>query len=189
MFLANIQTLPKEVLGDEEKCNIDAILERFLALHTPSEIGNFEAVHSYVWISMVPFVQIALSAIGPQTMESTETVHNNKYFVLKNISLEICSCSLNHSKEWHSQYSFSSATKLGLFSLCHLTKSKENQELFQKEQIVDYLVCLCWFAKLCGGNFYVPELTGFGLLDPPSLKSISKAYLAKCYGHKLTCEL
>ena len=155
LFLANIESLPnKKILIDQE--NIDEVIEKFLSLHVPSEIGAHEVAHRSVWISMVPYVQLALSSCNVKTLQSGQT-----------------------------KLQLSSAAKVGLFSLCHLTKSRVHLEVFKREKLVDYLVCICWFAKNCEGNSLVPDLTEFGEKEPPQLQSIAKAYLAKFYGHRI----
>ena len=157
LFLANIESLPDEKIRTDQE-NINEVIEKFLSLHIPSEVGDFEVNHDYVWISLASFVQLALSSCNVKT--------------------------LHHTGQATQQ--FSPAGKVGLFSLCHLTKSRINRELFKKEKLVDYLVCICWFAKKCEGNSLVPELTEFEKLEPPRLQSIAKAYLAKFYGHRIT---
>ena len=155
--MANIDSLPDEKIPTDQQ-KIDEVIEKFLSLHTPSEVGDYEMAYQYVWISMAKFVQLALSSCNVKT--------------------------LHHTGQATQQ--FSPAGKVGLFSLCHLTKSRINRELFKKEKLVDYLVCICWFAKKCEGNSLVPELTEFEKLEPPRLQSIAKAYLAKFYGHRIT---
>ena len=155
LFLANIESLPeKKILTDQEKIN--EVIEKFLSLHAPSEIGAHEVANRYVWISMVPYVQLALSSCNVKTLQSGQT-----------------------------KLQLSSAAKVGLFSLCHLTKSRVHLEVFNREKLVDYLVCICWFAKNCEGNSLVPDLTEFGKIEPPQLQCIAKAYLAKFYGYKI----
>ena len=155
--MANIENLPDEnILTAQEKSCINEVIEKFLLLHTPSEVGNFEAAYSYVWISLVPFVQLALSSCNVKTFQSGQAVPQ-----------------------------FSSAGKIGLFSLCHLMKSRVHRKVFKMEKLVDYLVCICWFAKKCEGNSLVPDITEFEKVEPPRLQSIAKAYLAKFYGHRI----
>ena len=85
-----------------------------------------------------------------------------------------------------SPYTFSSAEKIGLFCLCHLVTTPENRELFRKEKLDDYLTCVLWFAKRCPEIVELtPKLDGFEQLEPPRLESIAKAYLSKCFGHKI----
>ena len=99
----------------------------------PQRLGAHEVANRYVWISMVPYVQLALSSCNVKTLQSGQT-----------------------------KLQLSSAAKVGLFSLCHLTKSRVHLEVFNREKLVDYLVCICWFAKNCEGNSLVPDLTEFG---------------------------
>lgn len=191
LYLANIQTLPEEKkFSSEEKNDIDAIMENFLSLHTPDEIGAYEISHDYVWITLAPFVQLALSCPERPRQQSTEMMHQSD-LVSASETLSVCSiCGVDQCNDKHMLCSFSVAAKIGLFSLCHLTKTKGNQELFKRGKLVDYLVCIRWFAKRCHIiNSLVPELSGFGQLEPPRLQSIAKAYLAKCYGKKITLEL
>ena len=86
-------------------------------------------------------------------------------------------------------YNFSPVEKIGLFCLSHLANVPENRELFKKEKLEDYLICVCWFAQRCPEVAdLTPKLDGFERLEPPRLESIAKAYLSKCFGKKIMPE-
>ena len=156
--MANIQTLPeKNLLSNEERQNLDKVFESFLRLVSPLEIGEFQERHNYVWITLRPFLRLALS--GPsESLETGDRVTSP------------------------AQYNFSPAGKMGLFCLCHLTRTQENRELFREEELVDYLICVRWFAQKCPEVVgLIPNLGGFEQLQPPRLESIAKACLSKCF--------
>ena len=224
LFLANLQTLPEEnLLSEEEVLIIDDMLEAFLNIITTSEIGEFQKNHNYVWITLVPFLQLALA--GPSKVSKTG---DEKYQTCAQVSVESLSnndgqknsrsnpsgdaelCQISESQaelEEQSEnvsrnenqcnkgisnhqettpYTFSPAEKMGLFCLCHLVNAPENRDLFKKEKLEDYLVCISWFAKRCPDVVKLtPKLDGFQHLEPPRLEIIAKAYLAKCFGEKV----
>jgi hypothetical protein len=159
LFFASLRTLPKKnLLSDDEIQQIDNMLEAFLTEVTPHEIYNFQRAHGYVWLSLLPFVQLALA--GPSKALGTED-----------------------ETEEISPYAFSSAEKMGLFCLRHLVYDQEDREQFKKEELTGYLICVCWFAKRCPNLAeLIPKLEQFEQLQPPRLGTIAKAYLLKCFG-------
>ncbi|XP_028395295.1 uncharacterized protein LOC114519372 [Dendronephthya gigantea] len=169
LYLANILTLPdKNIITQEETERINHVLETFLQICRPVTISSFQETHNYVWITLIPFLQLALS--GPR--KSCQT------------SINVDAQSIKDSHK--SPYKFSPAEKIGLFCLCHLVTTEENRKLFRKEQIVDYLICAQWFAKQCPDvNDLIPKLEDFHQREPPRLESIAKAYLSKCFGHNI----
>ena len=227
LFLANIQTLSEDtLLPYDEIERINQVLETFLHAVKPSEIGQFQETHNYVWITLLPFMQLALA--GP--IKYLETEHDrsptrfqvfaksrpemeNKYQessrnnqssdkeLSKSIETPVKtedkhdtnSRNENRENEENSNnngslrpYIFSSAEKVGLFCLCHLADAPSNRDLFKKEKLVDYLVCVRWFAQRCPELAELtPKLDGFEHLEPPRLESIAKAYLSKCFGYKI----
>ncbi|CAB3998561.1 uncharacterized protein LOC113664598 [Paramuricea clavata] len=190
LFLANIQTLPEEKLPYDEIQQINQVLEAFLHVVTPSEIGRYEAKHTYVWISLIPFLRLALA--GPSRPLETENRQ-----VRPQVSVDPCleigtqpgekSCDTEISNNRGiGPYNFSPVEKIGLFCLCHLANSPDNRELFKKEKLEDYLICVCWFTQRCPEVAdLTPKLDGFERLEPPRLESIAKAYLSKCFGEKI----
>ena len=226
LMLANIQTLPENALltYDETK-RIDKVLESFLHTVRPSEIGKFQIDHNYVWITLFPFLQLALAGPvkyletecdGPPTrpqasVESRSEVENETDEIARNIqsSYKELSKSIENqaktegNREKNSRnekccgeefsnnrgslpYIFNPAEKIGLFCLCHLVDAPGNRDLFKKEKLVDYLICVRWFAKRCPElEELTPKLDRFEHLEPPRLDSIAKAYLSKCFGHKI----
>ena len=143
------------------------MLEKFIPFYSPSEIGAYEKQHHYVWITLAPFAQLPLAT----TEEQSVMPQPNEG-----------SCS-----RVQRQYCFSSAAKLGLFSLCHLTQKSLNQNLFKREKLLDSLVCIRWFSMNCKEiSNLVPDLMEMAIVEPPRLQAIAKAYLAKCYGYKIT---
>ncbi|CAB4018738.1 uncharacterized protein LOC113664598 [Paramuricea clavata] len=193
LFLANIQTLPEEnLLPYDEMQQINQILEAFLHIVTPSEIGRLEAEHSYVWISLIPFLQLALA--GPSGSFGTA---NERLKTRPHVSVDprseigtkpgekTCDAEISNNRGI-GPYNFSPVEKIGLFCLCHLANASENRELFKKEKLEDYLICVCWFAQRCPEVVdLTPKLDGFERLEPPRLESIAKAYLSKCFGEKI----
>lgn len=192
LFLANIQSLPEEpLLPDDEIQKINRVLEAFLLIVTPSEIGDFQEAHTYVWITLLPFLQLALTGPSrtPETRNDIPPAHVQVPvdFDCKNSERVEEKCERNFVESCRiNPYKFSPTQKLGLFCLCHLVTSPENRELLRKEKLVDYLICTCWFAQRCPEvDEITPELDGFERLEPPRLESIAKAYLAKCFGMKI----
>ena len=182
--------MPEEnLLSDEEVQKIDAMLEAFLNVITTSEIGVFQEDHNYVWITLVPFLQLALA--GPSKVSKTggEEVQTCAQVFVESRSesngQEDCDKGISNHQET-TAYTFSPAEKMGLFCLCHLVDAPVNRDLFKKEKLVDYLICVCWFAKRCPDVVNLtPKLDGFQHLEPPRLETIAKAYLAKCFGEKI----
>ncbi|XP_028395296.1 uncharacterized protein LOC114519373 [Dendronephthya gigantea] len=180
LSLANILTLPEEnVLKSDEIENIDQVLEEFVQKFKPSDIGDFEKENTFTWVTLIPFVKLAMS--GPKCGQVLNGTAEK--------SQESCEAKNNtDTRKTRTQYMFSPAEKLGLFSLCHLVKVDVNREIFRKEKIVDYLICLRWFALKSSAtdvNDLSPKLDHFGELEPPRLESIAKAYLSKCFGYKV----
>ncbi|CAB3984387.1 Hypothetical predicted protein [Paramuricea clavata] len=196
LFLANIQTLPEEnLLPYDEIQQINQVLEAFLHVVTPSEIGRFEVENEAVWISLIPFLRLALA--GPNGPVGTE---NERLQTRPQVSVDprseigtqpgelgekSCDAEISNNRGI-SPYNFSPVEKIGLFCLCHLANVPENRELFKKEKLEDYLICVCWFAQRCPEVVdLTPKLDGFERLEPPRLESIAKAYLSKCFGEKI----
>ena len=194
--MANIQTLPEEnLLPYDEIQQINQVIEAFLHVVTPSEIGRFQEEHSYVWISLIPFLQLALA--GPSKLLRTE---NERLQTRLQVSVDprseigtqpgekSCDAEISNNRGI-GPYNFSPAEKIGLFCLCHLANAPENRELFKKEKLEDYFICVCWFAQRCPEVAdLTPKLDGFERLEPPRLESIAKAYLSKCFGRKIMQE-
>lgn len=227
MLLANIQTLPEDTpLPRDEIKRIDQVLESFLRAVKPAEIGQFQKIRNYVWITLLPFLQLALA--GPikyletgydrsptrsQVSVASRLVMENKFLqssrnnqsfdkeFSKRIESQIKTEDMHETnsrneKRGHEEisnnngslrpYVFNPAEKLGLFCLCHLADAPSNRDLFKKEKLVDYLVCVRWFAQRCPELAELkPKLGGFEHLEPPRLESIARAYLSKCFGHKI----
>ena len=200
--------MPKEkLLPNDELQIIDNVLETFLQISKHSEIGEFEEAEQCEWATLVPFLQLALARWSKPLETSVESlskssrnVQNSGEELYKTIGSrgenegECPENSRNEKgcdKENHvfssvTPYNFSSAEKMGLFCLCHLTNSRKNRDLFKKEKLVDYLVCVRWFAQRCSElEELTPKLDGFERLEPPRLESIANAYLSKCFGHKI----
>lgn len=180
LSLANMQTLPEEnLLKSSEIENINQVLEVFIQIFKPSDIGDFEEEHSFTWITLIPFVQLAMS--GPKCVQVLNST--------KEKCQEICKAKSSSDKEkCRTPYIFSPAEKLGLFSLCHLVNVDVNREICKKERIIDYIICVRWFALRCSATDVIalsPNLDHFGRLEPPRLESIAKAYLSKCFGHRM----
>ena len=214
------------LLPYDEIERINQVLETFLHAVKPPEIGQFQETHNYVWITLLPFLQLALA--GP--IKYLETGHDrfptrSQVSVklrpeMENIFLESSRSNQSSDKELskiiESQvktkdkhetnsrnenrgdeeisnnngslrpYIFNPAEKIGLFCLCHLADAPSNRDLFKKEKLVDYLVCVRWFAQRCPELAELtPKLDGFEHLEPPRLESIAKAYLSKCFGYKI----
>ena len=185
--------MPEEnLLPYDEIQQINQVLEAFLDVVTPSEIGRFEAELGYVWISLIPFLQLALA--GPSRPLGTE---NEGLQTRPQVSVgprseigtqpgeKSCDVEISNNRGI-GPYNFSPVEKIGLFCLSHLANAPENRELFKKEKLEDYLICVCWFAQRCPEVAdLTPKLDGFERLEPPRLESIAKAYLSKCFGEKI----
>jgi hypothetical protein len=191
--LANIQTLPEEnLLPYDEIQQINQVLEAFLHVVTPFKIGRYEVENGTVWISLIPFLRLALA--GPSGPVGTENgglqtrpqVSVDPRSEIKSPSDEkSCDAEISNNRGI-GPYNFSPAEKIGLFCLCHLANVPEHRELFKKEKLEDYLICVCWFAQRCPEVAdLTPKLDGFERLEPPRLESIAKAYLSKCFGEKI----
>ena len=211
--MANIQTLPEDtLLPYYEIERINQVLETFLHAVKPPEIGQFLESYNYIWITLLPFLRLALA--GP--IKYLETRHDRSPTRSQEVSRSNQSPDKELSKSIESQvksedkhdtnsrnenrsdeeisnqngslrpYIFNPAEKIGLFCLCHLADAPSNRELFKKEKLVDYLVCMRWFAQRCPELAELtPKLDGFEHLEPPRLESIAKAYLSKCFGYKI----
>ena len=198
--------MPKEkLLPNDELQILDSVLETFLKISKPSEIGEFEVIEAAEWSTVVPFLQLALAGSSKPLETSVESfavssrnVQNSDEELYKITGSqggnegEIPDISRNEKgcdKEKHAfvtPYNFSPAEKMGLFCLCHLANCPKNRDLFKKEKLLDYLVCVRWFAQRCPElEELTPKLDGFERLEPPRLESIAKAYLSKCFGHKI----
>lgn len=190
----------EKVLTQEETERINQVLEAFLHNVSPETIGKFQETHSYVWITLIPFLQLALSGPGKRRQtafigdaQSKKGNHESP----KNLRCDSKLCDatddgqckeVGSCKSHENPNKFSPAEKIGLFCLCHLVTAEENRKLFRKEKILDYLICVQWFAKKCPEvNELIPNLEGFHHHEPPRLESIAKAYLSKCFGHKIMC--
>ena len=169
----------------------------------PSVIGQYQVRYKYLWITLLPFLRLALA--GP--IKYLETGHDGPNFLNKfpevqgSIESQVKAknkqeensrnekrveeeISNNHGSL--SPYTFTPAEKLGLYCLCHLADVARNRDLFKKEKLVDYLICVRWFAQRCPElGELIPKLDGFERLEPPRLESIAKAYASKCFGRKL----
>ena len=194
--MANIQTLPEEkLLPYDEIQQINQVLEAFLHVVTPFKIGRYEVENGTVWISLIPFLRLALA--GPSGHVGTENeglqtrpqVSVDPRSEIKSPSDEkSCDAEISNNRGI-GPYNFSPVEKIGLFCLCHLANAPENRELFKKEKLEDYLICVCWFAQRCPEVVdLTPKLDGFERLEPPRLESIAKAYLSKCFGRKIMQE-
>ena len=175
---------------------MDNFVETFLQISKPSVIGEYEEINECVWATLVPFLQLALAGSSKpletsveSRSESSRNGHNSGEELYKTIGRQ--GQNEGEFKEMRvcasvSPYNFSSAEKMGLFCLCHLANSRKNRELFKKEKLVDYLICVRWFAQRCPElEELTPKLDGFEHLEPPRLESIANAYLSKCFGRKI----
>ena len=204
----------KNLLPYDEINRVDQILETFVRVVKPSVIGQYQVRYQYLWITLLPFLQLAFT--GP--IMYLETGHDRPHFQnkfpkssrnMQNFDGELSKSigsqvKTENKREKNSRnekrvdeetsnnygslspYTFTPAEKIGLFCLCHLADAPRNRDLFRKEKLVDYLVCVRWFAQRCPELAeLIPKLDGFESLEPPRLESIAKAYRSKCFGRKL----
>ena len=76
------------------------------------------------------------------------------------------------------KYGSISTQRFGIFCLRHMLRLKENCRLIESENLLPYLICLCWYLKEDERELMRQALIQFQHVRPPSLKVIAKSALA-----------
>ena len=75
-----------------------------------------------------------------------------------------------------------SVRRLGLFALSYLLCLEENRQLIRSEGMLGYLVCLSWHLRPEERDQLQEQLNKFPDVKAPSLKILTKSFLARMHG-------
>lgn len=75
-------------------------------------------------------------------------------------------------------YGSLSVQRFGIFCLRHMLRLGENCVLIESENLLPYLVCLCWFLEKDEKDLLKEALKKFQHVPPPTLKIIAKSSMA-----------
>ena len=75
-------------------------------------------------------------------------------------------------------YGSLSVQRFGIFCLRHMLRLGENCVLIESENLLPYLICLCWHLKKDEKDLLKEALKKFQRVRPPTLKIIAKSSMA-----------
>ena len=75
-------------------------------------------------------------------------------------------------------YGSLSVQRVGIYCLRHMLRLKENCVLIESENLLPYLVCLCWHLRKDEQGLLKDALRRFQNVPPPTLKVIAKSTMA-----------
>ena len=134
---------------------LETILEKVLKLD-PSEIGKLECDENVTWGSFAPLMYLYEPYISFNSLGKAD---NKRLLSLSHLSIDILLNSLE-SAVWR----------------------KEDVQVLNQEELLDFVVMARWFVPFCSqerARQVVHQLTRVQSLQPPSLSTICKANIAK----------
>ena len=170
-FVANLRASPLRQLADDVASKIDVkIADMILNRVRPAEVSAWEQSHTYVWVTMLPFLDLAFKSGRRLDRLSS---HCRK---LANIDAVAMTTSIGSP----------TTQSLGVFCIDHLTMVEENRGVFVEERLVDYLFCLRWSCQSESVRRQVDGvLQRFGktaFVTPPTLRIMCASVLASYVG-------
>lgn len=131
------------------------MIETFLKEHTAQEVSSWEEKHNYVWVTMLPFVSLAFAGGAFANGEAATVVAGPGAQAVQ---------------------------QMGLFSIDHMSRLKENIALLSKEKLSPYLTCLSWYMKETEKQTIDGILQRLPPAHPPLLSVMAKSVLARMWG-------
>ena len=132
---------------------------------TPQAVSEWEQSHTYVWVSLLPFLDLAYKS-GRELTPIPRTCWD-----IFSIPHHAIACGSQTTQA------------VGLFCVHQLCLVEDNRKLFIDEGLLGYLICLCWHLKDVNLRAQASGvLNRFGVLSPPSLRVIASSCLASYVG-------
>ena len=210
LFLARMRSAPLIKLERDTCAAIDELIDLFLDSHVPDEMSKWEEEMSAIWMTIIPLVHLAFAA-GKEYYLSCycndqdenqikDQKHGNNYVHGMQVlpkSMEDATSLLSENKGGvvagqENQFLWPGSTstqKLGVFSLVHTLSIKENLQIALSEDLLPYLVCLCWHLNSDEKENLSACLANFHNVSVPSLKITAKSTLATVYGFDMVSNL
>ena len=171
--LANLRTLHDDQLACATRHHIDSVISDFLDSVKEDQIFLWEESNSYVWISLLPFVQLAFSpgvCVDCRIQQAS--------------SSSVCQCGKDVVR------GSTQVQQFGLFCLTQLCMRQLNCDMLVDESLMNCLRCLPWSLQSSDeqeqlstkiANWFKSDRYA-AVLSPPSLADLSLARLAPVVG-------
>jgi hypothetical protein len=144
---------------------VDTHIKALLDRYTPQNVSEWEQSHTYVWVSLQPFLDLAYKS-GQELAPIPQD-----YWDMFGIPHHAFACGSQTTQA------------LGLFCVDQLCLTQDNRKLFINEGLLGYLICLNWYIKDAKLQTQAVEvMKRFGVLSAPSLQEIASACIASYIG-------
>lgn len=152
------------LLSDEHLRSISAYLAAFLNSVDLNQLCEYEEEFGMYWVTIEPYVRVAFTPLQRAPQQVSKVKQQGKDELLL-YSIEVA-----------------------IVGMQVITKNQDAHDVILKEDLLDYIRCLPWYADL-PVHSKAKERTQYILMSlknmldqPPTLKNAAKARLATMYG-------